>query len=329
MKTRRNTGVGRWVRGTIAVGAVACLMGACVSQAMAGLTQGPVRGNGVVVTTDDDGSATVVFKAIGIPSPRGCTLQAVSKPNGTLPSDYLSAGIANVAFTMTCDQARSGNARAILASSGRVWTKWFNVSSAVDTPVAYSIGVSADEPWILIKGSSEDFAAAWQEDLANITAVGLYIDPPSMIAKTYEVASFQLVDANGTSYGANLTALELALKRRFGVTSLSALSDAQKAADDDGDGMTSVDEIRSENDQDFADSIFAAEIVSSDENGVTIRWACVDAEEYGIRRAASLLSGFQPLVDALVATETGYMYYTDGTATGEGPYFYTIVRDNK
>jgi len=114
------------------------------------------------------------------------------------------------------------------------------------------------------------------------------------------------------------------------VKSVDQLTNAQKKQDLDGDGMTDLTEILSENDPDFAKSIFAAEILPTDgTDGITIKWACVKGAKYTVFRSQNLTGGeFHALTQAtdLLASSTGYMTYKDTSATGNGPYFYKIMK---
>jgi hypothetical protein len=96
--------------------------------------------------------------------------------------------------------------------------------------------------------------------------------------------------------------------------------------------MTDVNEILSENDPAFANSIFVAEIVppAAEAEGITVKWACVKLARYTVYRSEDLLSAFHTLEDPssrdIQAVATGYMTYQDTSATGAGPYFYKVLK---
>jgi len=76
-------------------------------------------------------------------------------------------------------------------------------------------------------------------------------------------------------------------------------------------------------------SPFLVCVIEQGPQGATLKWECKAGSAYTVTRSQNLLGGFTTLEDPnardIVATETGYMTYTDKTATGEGPYFYRVV----
>ena len=76
-------------------------------------------------------------------------------------------------------------------------------------------------------------------------------------------------------------------------------------------------------------SPFQVKAINPASPGTTITWACVAGSTYTVYRSENLLGQFHLLDDAksqnMSAVETGYMSYTDTTATNTGPYFYRVT----
>jgi hypothetical protein len=129
-----------------------------------------------------------------------------------------------------------------------------------------------------------------------------------------------------------LSPLERNLIARFGYGygSIGSLTEAMKRWDADGDGMCDYAEIWAENDEEYANSIFAADDIQVAADGVNIEWTCVNGKSYTVLRAASLGDALValPALSGIVATNTGYMTRKDTGAAGQtGPFYYRIRKD--
>ena len=290
---------------------------------------------GVTFTSGEGGAITVTFAAQSVKSPPsfscGSTVADVGVSGGAFVGDYIAAGVKSLTFKVTGDGHLPGSINVILKNKdGRAWCNP-NVQVSAEAGVATVNTISFDRSagWDRNERPSVDKDAMWAADLRNVAVIGIRLSQGGAEAQSYTISDFMLVDQDGgTSGPGTLTPLEQALLDAFGVTDIAALSDAQKLRDLDGDGMPDLVELRSEHETGFADSIFAAEIVEIESDGITIKWPCVAGEIYTVLRSTSLFTVFTPLAGALQleATETGYMTHKDTSATGSGPYFYKVFK---
>ncbi|NKB24666.1 MAG: hypothetical protein GKR87_09900 [Kiritimatiellae bacterium] len=102
-------------------------------------------------------------------------------------------------------------------------------------------------------------------------------------------------------------------------------------ADDDGDGVTNIDEFKAGTDPNDPESLFQfieVELVLvqgvAGAQGRMIRWSSMPDRTYAVLRSSNLMSGFVPIVTGIDTTPPANSY-TDETVIGAGPYFYTIM----
>lgn len=300
--------------------------------AWSGDTSDSIRKDAVACSVTADGTLVMAFSAQG--APPDMTLVNVAADRDVVDSpfkgDYVAAGVVGISFKIMHDGGEPYRVMAILqgAKSGR---KWCN-SNVLLSPNANEWAVNCVRLDLASGWDTDakgDKSVMWQEDLKDVGQVGVRIIQRGFTAQTYSLAAFRLIGEDGfITPPATLTPLETALKNRFGVASVELLTAAQKAEDTDKDGMTDEYEIRSENDLDFAKTIFVTQIAEQQGTGITLRWPVVKNSKYTLFRASDLVQGFSALSGAveLQAAETGYMTYTDTTATGDGPYFYRVKR---
>ena len=293
------------------------------------------QAGGVTFSSGADGAITISFSAQSVNGPPGLSYGSmvadVGVSDGAFVGDYIAAGVKSLTFRITGDGYLPRSARVVLKNKdGRAWCNP-NVQVSAEAGVATINSISFDRSagWDRNERPNVDKDAMWQADLKNVAVIGISLSQGGTAAQSYTISHFMLVDQyGGTSDPGTLNPLEQALLDAFGVTDMDALTEEQKARDLDGDGMTDLIEIRSEFEKGFADSIFAAEVVAIEEDGITIRWPCVVGEKYTVLRSESLFTVFSPLAGAtqLEATETGFMTHKDTTTTGKGPYFYKIFK---
>lgn len=297
-------------------------------------------------TTDINGTVTYSYGAPGeitvtfptqLPTSR-LTYNAVTIVAGSSSADvafrgdYIAAGYRSVAFKIQGLTTVSVpvSLQLVLRSSvsGRVWRNSNVTASAVGgVLVANSVTFERSSGWT--RNDTGDLDVLWQEDLRSVEVIGVRLAQPTREGMTYTISDFRL-SGDVITPPSELTPVEQALSDAFdGKTSVSQLTDAEKSRDTDGDGMEDYVEVLSENDDEYANSIFAAEIVNITDEGILIRWPCVDLSRYTVMRATSLMSPFEDLAGAtaLQATFTGYMTHLDTSALGAGPYFYKIRRE--
>jgi len=284
----------------------------------------------VSFSSSSPGSITISFAGqAGPPSyVVGTVVADGGAPESPFVGDYIEAGALGLSFRICGDGHQPLNPAVLLVGeSGR---RWFNPNVLIsETPGEWNlnqVSFEMDSGWSCASGGGP---AEWEEDLRHVVLIGVRLAQGGTAAQSYTIEEFRLIDADGfITPPADLTPLQEALKNRFGVTSIDEIPDAEKQKDTDSDGMTDLYEILCEYDLKFADSVFVADPVAADETGITLRWACVAGKKYTVFRSEDLLRGFHSLEGAvdMVAPETGYMTYRDATATGQGPYFYRILR---
>ena len=290
---------------------------------------------GVTFTSGPNGSITVLFGEQSTREPPGlsCGVTAadVGVSDGAFVGDYIKAGVRVLTFKITGDGHLPGSAMVVLKNKdGRAWcNRSVQVVAEAGVATINNISFERSAGWDRNERPNVDKDAMWLADLRNVGTIGITLSQGGTEAQSYTISDFMLVDLyGGTSRPGVLSPLEQALLDAFGVKDIALLTGAQLARDVDGDGMPDIIEIRSEHETGFANTIFVAEILAVDEEGVTIRWPCVKDAEYTVFRAKSLFSQFSTVGGAvrLKATETGYMTYKDTTAAGAGPYFYRILK---
>ena len=274
-----------------------------------------------------DACVTASFKSQSFPTYCAATLVATG---GDFTGNYAAAHVESLRFSVESNGNQLGAVKAVLLSgSGRLWR-----NENVETPGTDGVAVINTIPFTRAAGWTRDGRgdkdAMWADDLQDVVMVGVAIVQGGMDAQWYRVCNFVLLDEDGgTTPPAVLTPLQEALLDRFGVTGLDAIDSADAAVDSDEDGMTDLDEILSENDEAFANATFALDIVPAEGDGVTISWACVAGAKYEVLRTANLLDPGSYVVltpELLEAGETGFMTFTDETATGSGPYYFKILK---
>jgi len=287
----------------------------------------------IAFSSSGEGSITVAFRAQGGPPEyTPATVIADAGVDGSpFSGDYTAAGVVGLSFRITGDGHVPRFPAVVLVGkkSGRLWyNPRVTVSSVAGEVATNNVSFDLSAGWAT--DVSGDLAAMWQQDLQDVGMIGVRLVQQGLEAQSFTLDDFRLADKNGfITPPADMSPLEKALWAAFGVKSLDQLTDAQKKQDLDGDGMTDINEILSESDPNYANSIFAADIVpTGDTDGITIKWACVAGAKYTVFRSQDLTGGFHALTEAvdILAMKTGYMTYKDSSATGEGPYFYKIVK---
>lgn len=94
-------------------------------------------------------------------------------------------------------------------------------------------------------------------------------------------------------------------------------------ADPDHDGMNNLAEFRSGTNPVDSSSVFELAITKDALGGPRLTWFSAGGIVYSLSRSQDLLTGFQDLVVNLAATPP-LNSFRDGTALGQGPYFYRV-----
>jgi len=298
-------------------------------------TPGPVRGR-AFVTPGTNGNVTILFPALGMGGvpPEGAAYAESSDPYMPLSGDYIEAQVRFISLTTGKSTAYTPSwARvAINCQSGRQWIN-YNVRFAA-TSLVNTVGMnSVADGWLCLDlwgASAEVLNAAWSNDLRSVERIGVRLSMNGLAAQSYTVSDLKMESARSLG---SLTPLQQALYERFGVTGVGDLTPEQLAQDQDGDGMTDVDEIRAVHEPGyFDDNLHRVEILSIGPGFVVVRWACVAGRHYTLMEAADLLAAnpFQPVTgkENLAAPETGYMQTTVDIVDDGMRYYFRVRRDD-
>ena len=289
------------------------------------------------------GAVTVNFvDRSGFPQEGSCLLAVGGSPEASeFAGNYTAAGIEGISFRIksSIGQIPDHQTRVLLWGNSNPYSVMWSGPSVVvsESPgewAQYSISLDREEGgWAT--GTPEKYVD-WEDDLTHVYMVGIKLVPGSSEAQALTVDDFVLVGDGFTTTPATLIPILAKLRARFNrgdIDSMSDLTAGELAADADGDGLTDVEEILAGTDADDAGSRLMAEIVSTDpQAGITIRWKAVGGNRYTVSRSSSLTDdSFDTLADPAaneqLASEDGYMSYTDETVVGtDGPYFYRITK---
>lgn len=261
--------------------------------------------------TKEDSSVTVGFGPDSSPpSVAMASLVAGAVGDGAaFAGDFVAAGINGIALQIAKSpdadaprvkvELRSGKATAM----PWVYTLTANADgSATDVSVPLDIpGTRVPEGWSRSGFTGGAADQRWAADLQNVHSLRIVVQRGTADAETSVLSDFEL---KGDDF---IYPFDINL-------------------DSDGDGMSDLAEQAAGTDENDRNDVFQAEFEdTSSSEGVTIRWRCVPEASYKVERAGSLNGTFVD-VATVVAPAAAYATYTDGTATGDGPYFYRISK---
>ena len=287
-------------------------------------------------SSPETGALTVTFynQSPGSPSRYNAATIVASTSSGdpAFAGNYTESGAESVSFNIRAETTvtEAVDVRLVLRSriSGRVWRNE-SVTASVQAGVTVTNEVSFERSSGWARDGGGDLDAMWAEDIESVEVIGVRLAQPEREGMSYTVSDFTITGDSFGSTPATLTALQQALKDKFGVTTPDALSDEEKALDFDVDTMESWRVLLSESDDAYANSIFMAQIIDVSGAGVRIRWPTVAGSSYTVIRSASLLDEFVDLQGATnrLSTTTGFMEHLDTTGFDDGPFFYKIRRE--
>lgn len=327
-----------------ALGAVAEQLPLGTADQIAG---GDTYDSGATVTYTPSGAAgmTVSFGQGSFP-PSGAVGGTIVVDGGVEDSPFhgnlVAASINTLKFTVSGDGGEPTVARVQIRSSVGQRRKWlidFTISRTPGETAVINLPLTIAAGWGTQWEGNADAMLA--EDLQSIESVFIKLTPGNpdglayLPAQAYTISDVVVVNDDGISSPPGLlTPLEEALIGNFGYGhgSVDSLTADMKGWDKDGDGMADYVEIWAENDEDYANSIFAADDIAIAADGVEITWVCVAGEAYTVLRSDTMYGTFSEVtaLSALVASETGYMTEKDAedvVVNGEGPFFYRIRKD--
>lgn len=287
-------------------------------------------GQGLVsFTSQANGEVMVSFGAQSSGNPpiysSGSAVADVGVARGAFVGDYKAAGVKGLSFAIAGDGHEPAGFMLVLRArkSGRIWRNMaVNISAESGKRVINLVSMERSGGWT--RDGRDDLDAIWDEDMRDVESIGVRLAQNGRESQSFTLADFVLLGKDFVTEKAKLGLL----RTHFGVDAVEQLNGAQRELDGDGDGMADWKEILAGTDHRNRFSVFAAEIIPGEGDGITIRWPCVLGAKYRLFRAESLIRGFGGSVtDApLEAEYTGYMTYHDDGATGTGPYFYKVMK---
>jgi len=303
------------------------------------VSSGFTMASGASVTYTVIGTAvTVAFGASTEMGPVCATvLVDAGATNSPVKGNLIERGVNTLRFDITDTGCQPRYAVLTLrgASADREWTYQFTSlgQSGVKTTIAVPLTRAS---WKTVSEGDPD--AMFAMDLQNVTYLSLYITPSKPLgamsrpAQSYTFENFVAVNDDGISSSpASLTPLEKALIARFGYGygSVDKLTGNMKAWDADGDGMADYIEIQCENDEAFANAMFAAKDIKVTADGAEITWTCVKDAVYTVVRTDAAGKTFAAVaaLSGIGAADTGFMTRTDTAVKGQtGPFYYRILK---
>lgn len=262
--------------------------------------------------------------------------------NSPFTGNYITNYINTLQFNVSGDGSEPAVAWVYLnykSSTRKEWRVGFTVSRTPDEVVTISLPLTIEAGWSA-EGEGNQYAM-FAQALQDVESVMIRLQPGdpdntgTLLPQSYTFSDFVVINDDGiSSEPGSLSDLEEALISNFsyGYGSVDALTDDMKTWDQDADGMADYVEIMSEHDEDYANSIFAAEDIVKANDGIELTWVCVEGETYSVLRSESMQGTFSavPALVGLIASDTGYMTEKDGSdevVNGEGPFFYRIRKD--
>jgi hypothetical protein len=279
------------------------------------------RIDGPTVQTVGEGlSLSFPKKSAKAGSAGGSIVADAGTAGGALVGDYAAAGVKGLSFRLKCntgDLAKPPIAAVIFRTASNPdveWRKYIEPSTTEGEWSTYVISLD-------MGGWTSQFGTNLPEDLREVSRIGISFAQSGEEAKSYSIDRFMLLDD------------ELFRALNYFSKSLVEISDEDKNADDDGDGMSNWIELQTGTSASDSTSVFAAEIQnpSGKVKGMVLRWPCASGAAYTLQKAEGLTFEFSAIMSGRTATpdelQEGYIEYEDKDATGDGPYFYRIIKE--
>lgn len=331
---------------TLMICVPAMVMGAQTDLGFAqSVKEGYTRSGSAPVSYAVTGTSITVQFGAGDPPPstKGASLAGVlvdeGVPNSVFKGNLIARAINKFRFGVTDSGYQPKSAMVVMESSApeqaRIWTTTFTTLGQAGVTKLVEIPLLRTAWKTDFSGNLDQMFA---QDIQYVTSLSISIRPGlpagavSTPAQSFKFENYVAVNDDGISSSpAALTPLETAFITRFGYgySSADKLTADMKAWDADGDGMMDYIEIQSENDEAFANSIFAATDVKITENGAEITWTTVKDAVYTVLVTDELGKDFAAVaaLSGIQATETGFMTRIDAAAKGkQGSYFYVILK---
>jgi len=219
--------------------------------------------------------------------------------------------------------------RQVAFNARRVWENDTPaVSATVGEWTINTVPFLVDQGWgssWLFENWAYSQADTFAMDIKAVDSMTLAVSPDGGSAQSYSISGFQLISDSGATVAAQLTPVEAYFP---GVTRLEDLSDAQRAQDTDGDGMSDLNEIIAGMNPHDASSVFEAKIAKTASGGNKVTWRGVFGATYGIMRSTDLGSAAFDLIPASdrYADATGDMEYVDESPVPGKANFYKVVK---
>lgn len=301
-----------------------------------GLTLDPA--NKVQYTAYGESGLTVSFSLMTYPL-QGSVLATVlvddAVENSPFKGDFIAAAINTISLNVTGTGTVPGKALLELRAGAHKWYCPLDISSVSGETQVVQVPLTLAAGWYSTNAEgSQD--ALFAEDLQNVTRLSVLMKPglgglSYFPAQSFSLDDFVLINDDGiSSPPATLSPLERSLIARFGYGygTVESLTEAMKQWDQDADGMEDFIEILSENDLQFALSIFSAENIEFFDGIPQITWTCVAGANYTVVSASQPAGPYAPVsgLSNVIADETGYMTRAADESSVDGPVYYRIVK---
>ncbi len=330
-------------RKVAALAVAAAVLGGCAYGATANVEADPLlqqyaEGTVQLLTADDNTTTILKFPAMydryGNPKRRELTTITVGIDTGAFTGNYDAAGIKSLSFKLASNENVPFELCAVLKSGSYTWVYNAVTTALYDAFGANSIPLSPDAlpaGWDVAAPRGTDKNALWQQCLTDVDSVGIRASVVGPEEHLVYIRDFVLVDNDGTTYEGELTLLAQRLRNAFGV---ERMADVTNGSDDqDGDGLSDLQEVVIGSDREDAASGLAAVIVERTAVSVTIKWqAGPEDVSYRVERTDSLGAPFVMVGNGLAngvdgaTLVDGELIWTDTQdVSPEASYFYRVI----
>lgn len=207
--------------------------------------------------------------------------------NAFFTGDY--SALSGLRFKIVSDGKALGTLQLFLRGTNNiVW-----VSKQLAAPTTNNVAIinycSLDRVtggWQGLVGTEAEMNAAWAAALADVESIGLRIfQKRNSVAQMLAIADFRLETDGHLTEPASLSRMESILWNQYEVLAMASVSGD---ADNDGDGLTDLEEAIAGTNPGLASSVFDLRILSTAAEGTLLEWPCVDGGRYDVMTRTDL-----------------------------------------